>query len=180
MFMGLVKGRRSVRRFRNEPVARDLIEKCVEAARFAPSAENLQPWRFLVFDEPQLKNALAGAAFSGIYRVTNWASKAPVLVVVLAERKLATQIGSFLQGSQWWLLDVGIAGEHFVLQAQELGLGTCWIGWFNAKAVRRFLRLPRKFQVCYMLAVGWADQHPPPRPRKALSDILFYNRERPR
>ena len=176
MFMGLVKGRRSVRRFRNEPVARDLIEKCVEAARFAPSAENLQPWRFLVFDEPQLKNALAGAAFSGIYRVTNWASKAPVLVVVLAERKLATQIGSLLQGSQWWLLDVGIAGEHFVLQAQELGLGTCWIGAHDEQIAKEVLGVPENVRVVAMTPLGYPGQEPGPKTRKSLDRIVCYDR----
>ena len=176
MFFELVGKRRSVRRFKKEKVKRELIERCVEAARLAPSAENLQPWRFLVFDEPTAKGQLARIAFSGVYRVTRWAAEAPVLVVVLAERRIATQLGSLIQGSQWWLLDVGIAGEHFVLQATEFGLGTCWIGWFNARGVRRFLRLPRKFSVCYMLAVGWPAESPSARPRKPLNSILHFNR----
>lgn len=175
MFLDLVRRRRSIRVFKSEKVDRSLIERCVEAARLAPSAENLQPWRFVVFDDPKRRSELASVAFSGIYRITRWAASAPVLVVVLAKRHWARQIASLIQGSQWWLIDVGISVEHFVLQAEELGIGTCWIGWFNAKAVKRWLRLPRGLTVCCMLALGWPAESPPPRPRKPLHSILSYN-----
>ena len=154
----LIKSRRSVRKFQNRPVEREKILTCVEAARYAPSAEHSQPWRFVVIDDEQIKAQFAKRAFSGIYRMTMWAAKAPALVVILAELDfLANRIGKQITGLNYYLIDVGIAGEHFVLQAQELGLGTCWIGWFSAKGVRKALNIPRKYKPVSILALGYSD-----------------------
>ena len=154
----LIKSRRSVRRFKDQPVEREKIIKCVQAACFAPSAEHSQPWRFLVVDDEDAKKNLVRHAFSGIYRPTMWAAKAPVLVVILAQLDfVANRLGKQITGLNYYLIDTGIAGEHFVLQAQELGLGTCWIGWFSAKGVRKALHLPKKYRPVSMLALGYPD-----------------------
>jgi nitroreductase len=174
--MEVIMKRRSIRRFISRPVERELIEQCLEAARLAPSAENSQPWRFVVIDEPKLKRKVADAAFSGLYTVCRWAKEAPVLVVAIAKLDIiANRIGSLIQGTQYYLLDMGIAGEHFVLKAAELGLGTCWIGWFNSRRLRRILKLPRKFRIAYLIAVGYPAESPSARPRKTLDEIRFYN-----
>ena len=173
-----IADRRSVRKFDVRSVEREQILTCVEAARLAPSAENAQPWRFVVIDDPLVKEAFAAKAFSGIYRPTRWVLPAPVLVVLLAEWKVVTHgIGRFLQGTPFHLIDVGIAGEHFVLQAQALGLGTCWIGWFHAGKVRRFLRLPRRMKPCGIIAVGYPhpNRRPRTRRRKSLDEIVSFN-----
>jgi nitroreductase len=170
--------RRSVRKFDNRGVEREKVLACIEAARLAPSAENIQPWRFIVLVDPKAKDKFAEAAFSGIYRPTRWALNAPVLVVLSAELDVvAHKLGRWVQGTQYHLIDAGIAGEHFVLQAQSLGLGTCWIGWFNAKKARKALNLPRKVKVCEILALGYpaADYVPRRLKRKSLSEIVFFN-----
>lgn len=174
----VISARRSVRRFTEQPVEREAVRRCVEAARLAPSAENVQPWRFLIVDDPAVKARLAAEAFSGIYRVTRWAEKAPVLVVLFAELDiLANRIGKRLTGIDYYLLDLGIAGEHFCLQAAELGLGSCWIGWFSPEGVRRALDVPRRLRPVVMLALGYsAHSHMPEKKRRAHEEICWFNK----
>ncbi len=90
-FLELVRSRRSIRRFLPKPVEREKILTCLEAARLAPSAENVQPWRFVVIDDPDLKKRLCGQIFSGIYFPSKFASEAPVLILILARLDFLVQ-----------------------------------------------------------------------------------------
>jgi nitroreductase len=177
-FRELVQARKSIRHYLPQPVERDKILACLEAARLAPSAHNAQPWRFLVIDDPELKDGLAREAFSGIYKTTMFAAKAPVLIVILGKPDLlANRIGSVLQGIPYLSIDIGIAGEHVALQARELGLGTCWIGWFNYKKARRFLKVPRSHKVMAIMAMGYHESRPPrEKDRLPLDRIAWFNR----
>jgi nitroreductase len=176
-FMRLVRERRSIRRYLPQPVEREKIASCLEAARLAPSAENAQTWRFVVIDDPELKARYAKEAFSGIYSYTKFAADAPVLVLILAKLDfLANRLGKQVQGVPFFLLDIGIAGEHIVLRAEELGLGTCWIGWFNGRATRKFFKIPRRFKVVSLIAMGYYEKKPSrERPRKSLDEIVWFN-----
>ncbi|MFH1422034.1 MAG: nitroreductase family protein [Planctomycetota bacterium] len=176
-FMQLIKKRRSIRNFLPKPVEREKIISCIEAARLAPSAENVQPWRFIVIDEPELRDKLCRAAFSGIYKFTKWANKAPVIVAVCAKLDLiANFIGKHLQGTQYYLLDIGICGEHLMLRAVEQGLGGCWIGWFNAKKSAEALNLPKNWRPACLIALGYYEEpKKSQKGRKALSDICYFN-----
>jgi nitroreductase len=173
----LIAQRRSIRRYLDKPVERDKILACLEAARLAPSADNVQPWRFLVIDNPGLKDKLTKEIFSGIYSVSKFAAKAPVLIVILARLDiLANRLGKQIQGVQFYLLDVGIAGEHIVLQAEELGLGTCWIGWFHSRKARKILNIPRKYKIVSLLSLGYSESRPQKeKKRKSLEDIAWFN-----
>jgi nitroreductase len=177
-FQELVRSRRSVRRFLDKPVEREKLLACLEAARLAPSAENVQPWRFLVIDDPEVKQRFADAAFSGIYSFSRFASKAPVLVVILARPDLlANRIGKQIQDVSFYLIDLGIAGEHFALQAEEFGLGTCWIGWFNSRRTRKLFRIPRAFKTVCLMAVGYPEEGTTrEKKRKSLDEIAWFNR----
>jgi len=85
--------------------------------------------------------------------------------------------GQHIQGIPYYALDAGIAGEHFVLQAEELGLGTCWIGWFDVRAVRRFFKIPRRYKIVSLIAAGYAARRPPrERVRKSMDEIAWWNR----
>lgn len=174
----IIDSRRSIRKYLPQPVERDKIEACLEAARLAPSAENAQSWRFLVIDEPELKTRFAGKAFSGIYGPTRFAAEAPVLILLLARMSLVThRAGQAVQGIPFYALDLGIGGEHFVLRAEELGLATCWIGWFDVRAARRFFKIPRRFKILSLISLGYAARRPPnERVRKPLSEIAWWNR----
>jgi len=154
-FLELVKKRQSVRKYSDKPVAKDVLERCLKAARLAPSACNSQPWSFIVVDSPELKNKVAEAAFSGIYSSNSFAKKAPVLVAVITEHsKFIAALGGYFRGTQYNLIDVGIAAEHFVLQATEEGLGTCWLGYLDEKAVKKVLNISKEKKVDIMLSVG--------------------------
>ncbi len=176
-FQKLVRQRRSIRRYLPTPVEKEKLLACLEAARIAPSAHNAQSWRFLVIDEPGIKARFAEKAFSGIYKMTRFAAQAPVLVLVLAELDfLANRLGRQIQGVNFYLLDLGIAGEHFVLQAEELGLSTCWIGWFNIRKTRKFFKIPRKYKIVALLSLGYAASRPPREGvRKPIEDIVRTN-----
>lgn len=176
-FQKLVRCRRSVRRYIDRPVEREKLIACLEAARLAPSAENVQPWRFLIIDEPGVKERFAAGVFSGIYRFTRFAAKAPVLILILARPDLlANRIGKQIQRVSFYLIDVGIAGAQLALQAEEFGLGTCWIGWFNQRRARRFFRIPRRYKIVCLMAMGYYEKKPRERLRKPLSEIAWFNR----
>ena len=158
-FLDLVKHRKSVRDFLDKPVEREKIMMCLEAARLAPSASNSQPWRFIVVDDRQLKNRLCAAAFGGVYFINSFCKTAPVIVVVISEKsRFLTRIGAMFRGTQFYLIDIGIACEHLVLQAEDLGLGTCWIGWFNEGAVKAVLNIPQDKKIDILIALGYYDR----------------------
>jgi len=175
--MFIIQARRSVRKYQDKPVEREKIVACLEAARLAPSAENVQPWRFVVIDEPLLIEKFSSSVFSGIYRATRFAARAPVIVVILARLDiLANKIGKQIQGIHYYLIDTGIAGQHFVLRAQELGLGTCWIGWFNVRAVRKALNIPRSYKVVSLMTLGYPlDGQVKEKKRLSLDEIAWFN-----
>jgi len=177
-FLQLVRSRRSIRRYLDKPVEREKVLTCIEAARLAPSADNVQPWRFLILDEPDLRTKFAKEVFSGIYSISKFAVKAPMLILILARLDIiANRIGKQIQNISYYYIDIGIAGEHIVLQAEELGLGTCWIGWFNPRKARKFLKIPRKYKIVSLMAVGYYEKKPSrDRKRKALQEIAWFNK----
>lgn len=157
--LDLLKQRQSIRGYLDKAVARDKIMLCLEAARVAPSACNSQPWKFIVVDDPELKNKLSKAAFGGVYSINTFGKTAPIIIAVVSERgKFFARIGGMFRGTKYYLIDIGIACEHFVLQAEELGLGTCWIGWFNEKAVKSILNVPNDRKVDILITLGYYDQ----------------------
>ena len=175
-FFKLVSERRSVRKYNPVPVEREKLLACLEAARLAPSACNAQPYKFIVVDAPDLKEKLAAAAFSGLYSSTGFAARAGALVAVVSQKgKLTAWLGNQVRDTNFRLIDIGIAAEHFVLAAEEQGLGTCWLGWFDAKGAAKALGLPAGLKVEIMLSVGYADEAPPPRKRKTLEEISSFN-----
>jgi nitroreductase len=176
-FQALAAGRRSIRKYKAAPVEREKLDLCLEAARLAPSACNAQPYKFIVLDEPALKEKFCAAAFTGVYAATKFAAKAPALVLVVAETgKLSAWLGNQMQDTNFRLVDIGIAAEHFVLAAAEQGLGTCWIGWFNAKAGAKALGLGSGRKIEVLLCVGYPDEAPPARPRRPAGEFSAYNK----
>ena len=178
ILLDLLKHRKSVRKFLGRPVEREKIMMCLEAARLAPSACNSQPWRFIVVDDERLKNKLCGAAFSGIYSINSFCKMAPVIVVVISEKaKFLARIGGMFRGTKYYLIDIGIAVEHFVLQAEDLGLGTCWIGWFNERAVKSILDVPQSKKIDILIALGYYDREKlgPEHGREPIDKIASFN-----
>ncbi len=174
----MILQRRSVRRYTDKPVERDKILTCLEAARLAPSADNVQPWRFLVIDDPEAREAFSREVFSGIYSFSKFAAKAPALVLILGRLDvIANRLGKQIQNVSYFLIDIGIAGEHLVLQAQELGIGTCWVGWFNTRKARKYFKIPRKYKIVSLMAMGYSDPRPPKeKKRRSLEEIAWFNK----
>jgi nitroreductase len=170
-----VLSRTSVRHYEERDIPDKDILAVVEAARLAPSAENAQPWRFVTVKSPAARQELSRACFSGIFSPTRFAARAPLIVALCAERTGLIEAGKSIKDRAMYQLDCGIAGEHLVLQAAELGLGTCWIGWFNRRAARKALGVPWHVQVVALIAVGYprADASPRTRPRHPLSSMLW-------
>ncbi len=176
--LDLLKHRKSVRDFLDRPVEREKVMMCLEAARLAPSASNSQPWKFIVVDDRQLKNKLCDAAFSGIYSLNAFCKTAPVMVIVISEKsKFLARIGGMFRDTKYYLIDIGAAIEHFVLQAEDLGLGTCWIGWFNERAVKSTLNIPQPKKIDILIALGYYDRGKlgPEHGREPIDKISSFN-----
>ncbi|MBA7584449.1 putative NAD(P)H nitroreductase [subsurface metagenome] len=178
VLLDLIKHRKSVRDFLETPVEREKIMMCLEAARQAPSASNSQPWRFIVVDDKELKDRLCDAAFGGLYFINSFCKTAPVIVVVISEKsKFLARIGGMFRGTKFYLIDIGAACEHFVLEAEDLGLGTCWIGWFNERAVKSVLNIPKNKKIDILIALGYYDREKlgPEHEREPMDKIASFN-----
>ncbi|MFC2091232.1 nitroreductase family protein [Elusimicrobiota bacterium] len=157
-FSELIKKRYSCRKFSDKPVEKEKIVQCIEAARIAPSACNAQPWQFIVINDDSRIKEVSSKATSGIYRFARFIKDAPVLIVIIANKgTFLAQAGSFIRNTNFYLLDIGIACEHIVLQATELGLGTCYIGWFNEKNIKTSLGIPKNMIVPLLICMGYPD-----------------------
>lgn len=178
--MDLIHKRKSVRRYSAKPIPREDLLRCVEAARLAPSACNSQPWSFVFVNDPQLKNRIGDKIFSGIYSMNKFAQKAAVLVVVVSERsRFLSALGGQIRNTRYHLIDVGIACEHLILQATELGIGSCWIGWFDEGNLKKILKIPRHKKVDVIISLGYEEgpnETLPKtrRPRDAMSSFNEY------
>jgi len=171
-FIELVKQRTSCRSYEAKPVPREYLESMLETARLAPSACNKQPWRFAVVEDEATRMRLIDEAFlTGI--PMKWAVDAGAIIALGMEKSTIThKIAPKISGVDYPLLDLGIAGEHLVLQAEELGLGTCWIGWVKPKVVQKVVGWPRNIKPVGLITVGWpVAKNRKTRPRLSREDI---------
>ena len=176
-FIDLVKARQSVRKYLDKPVEREKIERCLEAARLAPSANNSQPWSFIVVEDPRLKDAVARNTFDKLISFNRFSLQAPVLILIISERpSFFSRIGSAIKDKQFSLIDIGITAEHFCLQATEEGLGTCMLGWFNEKGVKALLNISPSKRVELIITMGYPESNQiRPKERKEIDQIRSYN-----
>ena len=143
-----IRMRRSVRQYSSRPIPDDVMQRMREAMRYAPSACNIQPWRFIIVTEPRLRTELARAAHGQM-----WMADAPVTIVGCGWPALAY---AHMGGSRSSVdMDVAIALDHLTLAAVAEGLGTCWIGAFDEPAVRKILGIPQEVRVVAMTPLGY-------------------------
>ncbi len=177
-FSDLITRRQSVRRYDDRPVEADKLNRLIEAVRLAPSASNSQPWKLILVTEPQLKDRVAAATFSSLVSFNSFVPRAPVLAVLVIERpRLITQIGAALKDRDFPLIDIGIAAAHFCLQATELGLGTCMLGWFDEPKVRALLGIPNHKRIGLLISLGYPLPDDPVRTkvRKTREQMAAFN-----
>ena len=171
--------RQSVRGYTDQPVEPEKIARCLEAARMAPSACNAQPWKFIVVDNPQLKDQVAGYTTSGpLVPMNHFTRQAPILVVIVRESpNLTSKIGTLLKDKPYTLMDTGIVALQFCLQATAEGLGTCIMGWFNEKKVKELLHIPKSKRAELIITLGYpSSQILRPKVRKTLDEMCCYNK----
>jgi len=165
--MEVIRKRRSVRRYKPDPVPEEDIKYALEAARLAPSWANTQCWHFVVVTDQDVKREVAQAGNGN-----RWIARAPVIIVACAD---PTRPGA-RDDIPNYLVDMGIAIEHLILAATERGLGTCWIGWFDESKVKEVLGVPENIRVVASTPLGYPDEAPAARGRKGLEEIISYNR----
>jgi nitroreductase len=178
-FSELIKVRQSVRSYTNKPVEKEKLDLCLDAARLAPSASNSQPWKYIVVEDEDLKNKVAETTYDKLIKFNKFALQAPIIIVIVLEKpKIVTQMGIEIKKREWPLIDIGISTEHFCLQAAELGLGTCMIGWFDQNRIQELLNIPKKKTIGLLITLGYAPDDYPLRKksRKEKSEVISHNK----
>jgi len=162
----IIRKRRSIRLYEKKPVEKEKLNRILEAGRLAPSADNKQPWRFIVVTDDKVKEKLRTAYDE------EWFVTAPVIIIGCA---VPEEAWVRMDGQEYWMVDVAIAMQNMILTATELGLGTCWIADFDEKAAQKALKLPPGIRVVAMTPLGYpAEEKHPLTNRKSLSEIVHY------
>jgi len=164
-----IKGRRSIRAFKNQDVPAEIVEELIDAARWAPSAGNIQPWEFIIVRKPRIKRRLVETALDQMF-----IEEAPVVIVVCADEERSSQ-GYGVRGKTLYCIqDTAAAMQNIHLTAYSLGLGTCWVGAFREEETRRILKIPRGMRPVAIIPVGYPAEAPTARMRKSTSQIVHY------
>jgi len=161
-----IQNRYSCRNYEDEPIEAEKIAQIFEAARLAPSAKNLQDWRFVAVTDPAMKHKMAVAANEQMF-----IEKAGVIIAACSNSDYVMRCGQKIGA-----IDVSIALEHIALQATELGLATCWIGSFYPEKVREVLDIPDETEVVELMSLGYPADTPRQPKREPMENILCYNK----
>ena len=170
----IIRIRRSIRKYKSDPIPEELLDQMLEALRLAPSACNYQPWRFIVVRDAATLQAVAHAS-----RDQMFIAQAPVVIVGCGFPDKAFQrMGGYGNSID---LDLAIALDHLMLAAAEAGLGTCWIGAFDEQAVKDILGVPEDAKVVALTPLGYPAEpgliHPvEPGRRKNRSEVIKFDR----
>lgn len=164
-----IKKRRSVRAYTSEKVSEEDVERLIEAARWAPSAGNIQPWEFIIVTNAETKRRLSDAALHQTF-----IEKAPVVIVVCAD-VVRSSWGYGSRGTNLYCLqDTAAATENMLLAAQALGLATCWVGAFHEDEVAKAVNTPRNVRPVAIVPVGRPAEKPSARPKRSMREIVHY------
>jgi len=178
-FIDLINKRQSERAYiENKIVEKQKIINCIEAAKVAPSACNSQPWRFIVVDEPELKSKIAKTTASKVLALNHFTNQAPIIVAVVNEgSNFTATLGNVIKNKDFSTMDIGIAVEHFCLQAVEENLGTCILGWFDEKKVKELLNVPKNKRVELLITLGYPKMDSfRIKKRKNIEEIYSFNK----
>lgn len=190
----VIKNRRSIRKFKTTPISDELISELLEAARWAPSGSNIQPWRFIIVKSSEIKEKLkettpyrfacnAPVVFACCADITSVNTREKRIKELIREHIFKDiEIGSFSNYNRqmdnetikrYVVMNTALAIEHIILKAVDLGLSTCWVGGFDNQKARNILELPENVLLIALLPIGYAAQAPPPRPRIPLDDLIL-------
>jgi len=162
-----ISERRSVRAYKNVGIEEHKLKKILEAARQSPSAKNRQLWKFIVVKDAGTKMKLVEAANGQTF-----IGEAPVVIVACGtETEYIMSCGQYA-----YTIDVSIACAYMILEACELGLGSCWLGSFKEAAVKRILKIPEGVRVVTMIPFGYPAEPIAKKHRKDIVDIVSYEK----
>jgi nitroreductase len=165
----VIQHRSSIRSFTSEPVSEQEVTTLLEAAIKAPSAGNLQPWRFIVVRDPAFKHKLVDAALG-----QQFLTEAPVVIVVCADLSVYRTRYPERGVELYCIQDTAAAIENLMLAAVALGLGTCWMGAFDEDQAAQAMNLPKGIRPLAIIPVGHPTSPATARPRKPLQDVVHY------
>ncbi len=163
--------RRSIRKYLDKPVPKEMIQEIINAARLAPSGNNTQPSKYFIIEDELTKKRLSDKETIK----DKWVYEAPLIIVC------CTNPNSYSKSLKEWddpneiraIRDLSIASSYLDLRATELGLGTCYCGWVKEKELKEILNIPSDFLIPYVITVGFPNESPNPRPRKNIDEIVF-------
>ncbi|MFH0748300.1 MAG: nitroreductase family protein [Candidatus Bathyarchaeota archaeon] len=186
-FLGLVEKRRSIRRFKKTAVSRDLVQKILDVARWAPSGANFQPWEFIVVDDTGVKAQLSeilsppreGVSESEVKRRTGF-KEAPVFILVCGDSRTKSYLPSQdpERGNNTFVSSMASVFLYIQLAVRALGLGSQWVSSVVGKQaeIKSLVGIPDVFQIYDMAAIGYAEEEPTGRTVRKLNDLIHYNR----
>jgi nitroreductase len=176
--LDIIKIRQSDRAYDTDrPVEQEKLDYILEAARLAPSANNSQPWKFIIVTDPELKKKTAAAIADKTLGMNHFTFQAPVHIIIIEENtNFASKVGGFIKQKHFPDTDLGIAAAHITLAAAEQGLGTCIVGWFDEKKLKDILKIPSSKRPLLVITLGYSTQKLREKKRKNLNDIVSYNR----
>ncbi|MEK7448032.1 MAG: nitroreductase family protein [Planctomycetota bacterium] len=164
-----IKKRRSIRKYKPDPIPDDKFNRIMEAVRLAPSGKNGQPWRFVIVRDNRLKEELVQAC-----KGQTFMAEAPVIIAACgSDAESYQKQGGYMTSM---VIDVSIALDHLTLAATAEGLATCWIGAFSEPEVKKLLNVPDNLRVVALTPLGWPAEEPPVKSRKSLKEIMFFER----
>ena len=186
--MQVIKERRSIRKIRPESFDEEILRTILEAARWAPSWANTQCWRLVLVRDSETKSKLA-ETLRGVNPGKRNPSadairEAPVVIAACAEKGVSGFYKSDDKQSQpstdkgdwWFMFDLALALQNLTLAAHSLGLGTVHVGLFDSAEVARILNIPDHIAIVELMPLGWPAEQPSPRPRKEMSEFVFYEK----
>lgn len=169
--MEAIKRRRSVRRFKSDPVGEEDLQKILNAARWAPSAGNMQPLELVIVKDEEVKQRLARAALDQTF-----IAEAPVVIVVCANVPRTTRRYGHRGTKLYVIQDTAAATQNIHLAAYSLGYSTCWVGAYDDKEVARAIEVPESVRPLAIIPLGKPAEEPSPPSRLPLDEIVHENR----
>lgn len=166
--LSTIKKRRSIRKYKDDPVPLDLIGAVIEAAVMAPSAGNQQMWKFIVVQNEEKRKAIAEACLEQY-----WMSRAPVHIVIVAEDENARKWYGVRGEKLYSIQTCAAAVENLILAAEELGLATCWVGAFEEGIVSRICGIPESARPQAVITLGYPDETPRKKTVHPLERVIF-------